>query len=146
MQRTRTPPAAPAPHGDLAELLSAVLLHPDLPNELNVNIGDWITGFGEPQAHEPARIRRALDAYAEESYEDDDQQPTAQAQTAAESDVDDLALHLSAVLTNPTTPDALYNAIKVALCPFGEADAITNTVSYLRLVFAHAQAAQPSAP
>jgi hypothetical protein len=45
---------------DLAELLSAVMKHPDIPTDLHTHIGDWITSYGNPQVDEPERIRRAL--------------------------------------------------------------------------------------
>jgi hypothetical protein len=56
---------------DLAELISAVLQHPDIPTDLHTHIGDWIASYGNALVHEPQRIRRALAEFCE-----DDDEPT----------------------------------------------------------------------
>jgi hypothetical protein len=64
------------PEADLAEMISAVMRHPAIPADLHNHIGDWITSYGEPQAHEPERIRRAL-AEFDDGEEDEAGQGTA---------------------------------------------------------------------
>ena len=72
MSQKNTTPARGARAGggaetpDLAELLSAVLRHPDIPAELHTDLGDWIVSYGNPQVDEPGRIRRALAEWADE--------------------------------------------------------------------------------
>jgi hypothetical protein len=63
MKKNNTPTEGGRRAPNLAELLSAVLRHPDLPVEIHTDIGDWINSYGCPQIEEPERIRRALADY-----------------------------------------------------------------------------------
>ena len=47
-------------HGDLAELLSAVLRHPDMPTDLHTYIGDWLVSQPQERIDSPDYIRCAL--------------------------------------------------------------------------------------
>ncbi len=52
--------ATGANHGDLAELLSAVMRHADTPADLHTHIGDWLVSQPQERVDSPAYIRRAL--------------------------------------------------------------------------------------
>ena len=47
-------------HADLAELLSAVLRHPDMPADLHTYIGDWLVSQPQESIDSPEYIRLAL--------------------------------------------------------------------------------------
>jgi hypothetical protein len=52
--------ATGANHGDLAELLAAVMRHADTPADLHTHIGDWLVSQPQPRIDSPDYIRRAL--------------------------------------------------------------------------------------
>jgi hypothetical protein len=64
----RATSAATNNSGDLAEMLSATMNHPDIPNELYNVIGEWLndTFHDGLNISEPWVIRRALDRTARE--------------------------------------------------------------------------------
>ena len=49
-------------HGDLAELLSAVMRHPNIPADLHTYIGDWLVSGQDERIDSPDYIRRSLDS------------------------------------------------------------------------------------